>query len=258
LISAVPQICLHLQKLNPASILSPKPLWLKILVKQRLLRKTMYHLESSNWLSLQVHFLDTTLKPLIIRMHASSPAINVKRQIRELFHVPYLAFSLHSADGELLPDDLPLRDLRIHDDGRLYCRICTDAPAAAADVVQDEHAAAAVRVLIRQMEAGPLPSCTSASTGSKRRRESEDERKNLDGGRGPDGRRTGFLGMRRGFLLASPAAARVASETNTAPVDALSTTARAAGEGAPADQAAPARQARQPQHRCSSVHLDPC
>ena len=203
-----------------------------------------------------MHILDTTLKPLIIRMHASSPAINVKRQIRELFHVPYLAFSLHSADGELLPDNLPLRDLHIPNGGRIYCRIRTDAPAVAADVVQDEHAAAAVRVLIRQMDVGPLPTRTFASTGSKRRKESEDERENLDGGREPDRRRTGFSGMRRGFLLASPPAARVTSETNTAPIDALSTAARAEG-GAPAYQAAPARHARPPHRRAAAPLQQP-
>jgi hypothetical protein len=155
------------------------------------------------WPRLQVRILGQTTKPLILRMHASSPAINVKRQIRELLRIPNLVFSLHSADGEPLPDDMSLRDLRIPDGGRLYCRIRTESPPAAVDAVQDERADAAVRELIRQMEADS-PATNAPASGSKRRRGSEDERKTLDGDGAPDRPGARFLGMRRGFLLAGP------------------------------------------------------
>ncbi len=76
-------------------------------------------------------------------MHASSPVINVKPLSRgKLFRIPCLAFSLHSADGEHLPNDVSLLVLRIPDGGQFYCRIRTNDHETAVEAVQDEHAAA--------------------------------------------------------------------------------------------------------------------
>jgi hypothetical protein len=77
------------------------------------------------------------------------PRVNIENRVRKLISIPNLVFSLHSADGELLPDDLSLRDLGIPSGSRLDCRIRTDEPAAPAD------ADGSVRELIRRMEAGP-------------------------------------------------------------------------------------------------------
>ena len=152
---------------------------------------------SPKWLRIQVHTVCSTIQPLDLRVHSANLAITVKHHIRELLRNLNLVLFLHATDGELLPDDLTLRDLRIPDGGRLYCRIHTEPPLADVDAVQEERAAAAVRKLIQQMEA-----TSHAAAGEKEvGRHTE-----LASTAGPARRRTAFLGMRRGFLLADPAA----------------------------------------------------
>jgi hypothetical protein len=171
---------------------------------------------SPKWLRLRVFFLCTQNQPLNLRMHSASLAVNVKHQIRELLLAPYAVLFLHSADGELLPDDLSLRDLRVPDGGRLYCRIRTQYLASS--FAQDEHAAAAAaREQIRQAEAATLskrPTPGRDSDGPAGRLAAS------AAGPAPSRRRAAFLGMRRGFLLAGPPAptmgAAAAQEGNPA------------------------------------------
>ena len=47
------------------------------------------------------HILCSLLPPIQIPMHASSPSINVKNEVREMLHTPALFLSLHAADGKL-------------------------------------------------------------------------------------------------------------------------------------------------------------
>ncbi len=245
-----------LQELGVADALGEKGSC-KLVVLQRLSAPT--------WPRLQVCILGQTIKPLTLRMHASSPIINVKRQIREKLRIPNLAFSLHTVDGELLHDDLSLRDLRIPDGGRLFCRIRAEDPAVAVDADQEEQAAAAVRELIRQIESGPNAT-RAPSSGSKRRRGSEGATLDVGGG-APDRRPAGFLGMRRGFLLAGPPAAPPAppptAVSNTGPLDASESTTAARAAGYSEEQRAtgiglaPAREARA-SHSPSGVHFTPC
>ena len=129
------------------------------------------------WLRITAHVLCSSLPPMHLHMHASSPAVNVKRELRELLRIPALCLSLHLADGEPLPDGASLRDLGVRDGERVYCRIHTEDPPPAAAVD-----AGRVREQIRRAE--------GSAEG---------------GGAGSKGARSGvapgaFLGMRRGFL----------------------------------------------------------
>jgi hypothetical protein len=157
------------------------------------------------WLRLTAHFLSCSLPPTPLRMHATSPAINIKRQLRELLRIPCLSLSLHLADGEALPDGASLRDLGLRDGARLYCRIhCDDPPPA--EAVE----AGRVLALILRAERG---ADVSGGAGSKRRREAEQvPPPGAIGGAASDCARGGwrrgdgpFMGMRRGFLSGGPA-----------------------------------------------------
>jgi hypothetical protein len=182
------------------------------------------------WLRLTAHFLACSLPPTPLRMHATSPAINIKRQLRELLRIPYLSLSIHLSDGEALPDSESLRDLGLLDGARVYCRIhCDDPPPA--------EAVETGRVLELILRADP--EAGGGGGRPKRRRDAESEP--LPGAAaardcGGGGWRRGdepFLGMRRGFLSGRPARRAAPARTESAqPADG------AAGEAEEASAAA--------------------
>jgi hypothetical protein len=153
------------------------------------------------WLRLTAHILSCSLPPITLRMHATSPTINIKRQLRELLRIPCLGLSLHFADGEALPDDASLRDLGMRDGARIYCRIHSTHPPPA-------EAVEAGRVLEMIVRADGAAEGSRKGAGSKRLRESEDEELHCtsegaaagSSGGGGRGGGSGYLGMRRGFL----------------------------------------------------------
>jgi hypothetical protein len=101
------------------------------------------------WLHITAYILCSSLPPIQIPMHASSPAADIKSEVRDLLRIPGLCLSLHLADGEPLPDGASLRDLGVRDGGRVYCRVHTEDPPPAAAVE-----AGRVREQIRRAEGG--------------------------------------------------------------------------------------------------------
>jgi hypothetical protein len=81
-------------------------------------------------------------------IRASSPAADIKRELRDLLRIFNLCLFLHRADDEPLPDGASLRDLGVRDGERVYCRIHTEDPPPAAAVD-----AGRVREQIRRAEA---------------------------------------------------------------------------------------------------------
>ena len=102
---------------------------------------------TQTWLRITAHVLCCSLPPMQLPMHASSPAADVKREVRDLLRIPALCLSLHLPDGEPLPDGASLRDLGVRDGGRVYCRIHTEDPPPPAAVDAER-----VRELIRRAE----------------------------------------------------------------------------------------------------------
>jgi hypothetical protein len=166
------------------------------------------------WLRITAHFLCCSLPPTPLRMHATSPIINIKRQLRELLRTPYLSLSLHLADGEELPDCASLQDLGVRDGARVYCRIHCDNPPPAEAVE-----AGRVLALIESADRA----ADEVDAGPRRRRFSQgkllpsamDGRLRSRGGGGG----AAYLGMRRGFLSGRSARAAPSRSDPAAPAD---------------------------------------
>jgi hypothetical protein len=186
------------------------------------------------WLGLTVHFVLTDLPPMKLRMHATSPTINVKRQLRELLRAPMARMSLHLVDGTTLVDSMTLRDLSIRNDSIIYCILEQEGWRELRDGVPNRFSRLAARVQslvegsrlevsgidhaqddgcekeemiqehLRRHELAAQP-CASAQednqTPQKRSRVSAD-RPDCQANQPCISQGDTFLGMRRGFLCA--------------------------------------------------------
>ena len=169
------------------------------------------------WIEFTTRFLCTTsLKPVTCRMHAESPIANVKRQLRELLRCPNASFFLYAADGNPLSDTTIIRDLKVSNGSRLYCRVLAEEPAPNAPT------AATVQPLIREADAAWHTGVIGGAGAQEQRRE---RKRGRDDGpeRGPCFRkaaRSPFAGMRRGFLSDPCRPPEVAAARTAAPAGA--------------------------------------
>ena len=192
------------------------------------------------WISLTVHFVPTDLPPMKLRMHATSPTINVKRQLRELLRAPAARMSLHLADGTQMVDTVTLRDLAIRNDSTLYCILERNGWRDLRDGVHSDFSRLAARV--QSLVDGSRLECSydhtqddlneaeeliqehiyrqtftplarvdvpeTAPNSHKRRRENTVRRVNGRGNQTCSDQDGTFLGMRRGFLCARRTSSR--------------------------------------------------